>query len=118
VRNTLPLCKQLKNLYRQNRDFQSQNRKIKAELRHLQDEATQRNLQVLVEAAIENDKLVAKETSTTPKKPASTRKKKYAEPIEETLSTRKSVRLSVKMTKSLVRGELHFWELFLFGRVN
>jgi hypothetical protein len=35
----------------------------------------------------------------TPKKPASARKKKSVEPIEETLSTRKSVRLSVKMTK-------------------
>jgi hypothetical protein len=31
VRKALPLCKQLKNIYRQNRDFQSQNRKIKAE---------------------------------------------------------------------------------------
>jgi hypothetical protein len=65
----------------------------------LQDEAAQRNLQVLVEASIENGKPTAKESSTTLKKPASARKKKSAEPIEKTLSTRKSVRLSVKMKK-------------------
>jgi hypothetical protein len=99
ARKDLPLRKQLKNLYRLNKGFQSQNRKIKAELRHLQDEAAQRNLRVLVEATIENNKPVAKESSATPKKLASARKKKSVEPIEETLSTRKSVRLSVKMSK-------------------
>jgi hypothetical protein len=99
VRNSLPLHKQLKNIYRQNIDFQSQNRKIKVELRHLQDQAAQRNLQVLLEVSIKNDKPTAKESSATPKNIVSTRKKKCVEPIEETLSTIKSVRLSVKMTK-------------------
>jgi phage shock protein A len=44
VRKALPLHKQLKNLYRQNRGFQSQNRKLKAEMKHFQDEVAQRNL--------------------------------------------------------------------------
>jgi hypothetical protein len=57
---------------------------------------------VLVEAAIEDDKPTAKESTTTLKKPTSSKKKKSIESIEDTLSTRKSVRLSVKMTKLLV----------------
>jgi hypothetical protein len=99
ARKALPLRKQLKNLYRQNRGFQAQNRKLKAELKHFQDEVTQKNLQVLVEAAIEDDKPVAKESTTILKKPTSAKKKKSTELVEDTLSTRKSVRLSVKMTK-------------------
>ena len=62
-------------------------------------QVAQINLQVLVEAAIEDDKPTAKESSATPKNHVSTRKKKSFEPIEETLSTRKIVRLSVKMKK-------------------
>jgi hypothetical protein len=54
---------------------------------------------VLVEASIEDDKPSDKESTTTLKKFASAKKKKYAESIEDTLSTRKTVRLSVKMTK-------------------
>jgi hypothetical protein len=54
---------------------------------------------VLLEAVIEDDKLVAKESTTILKKPASAKKKKYTELVEDTLSTRKSVRLSVKMKK-------------------
>jgi hypothetical protein len=54
---------------------------------------------VLVEAVIENDKPVAKESTTTLKKPTSAKKKKSTESVEDTLSTMKSVRLSVKMTK-------------------
>jgi hypothetical protein len=54
---------------------------------------------VLVEAAIEDDKPTAKESTTTLKKPTIAKKKKSTESIEDTLSTRKSVRLSVKMTK-------------------
>jgi hypothetical protein len=68
VRKDLPLHKQLKNLYRHNRGFQSQNRKLKAELKHFQDEVAERNLQVLVEASIEDDKPAAKESTTTLKK--------------------------------------------------
>jgi hypothetical protein len=73
--------------------------KLKAELKHFQDEATQNNLQVLVEAAIEDEKLVAKERTTILNNPTSVKKKKSTELVEDTLSTRKSVRLSVKMTK-------------------
>jgi hypothetical protein len=54
---------------------------------------------VLVEAAIENEKPVAKESTTTPKKPVNAKKKKSAVSIEDPPSTRKSMRLSVKMTK-------------------
>jgi hypothetical protein len=99
VRKALPLHKQLKNLYRQNRGFQSQNRKLKVELKHFRDEVAQRNLQVLVEASIGDDKPTAKESTTTLKKPTSAKKKKSTEPTEDTLSTRKGMRLSVKMTK-------------------
>jgi hypothetical protein len=99
ARKALPLHKQLKNLYRQNKGFQSQNRKLKVELKHFQDEVTQRNLQALVEASIEDDKPTAKESTATLKKPANDKKKKSVVPIEDPLSTRKSVRLSVKMKK-------------------
>jgi hypothetical protein len=99
ARRAQPLHRQLKNIYRQNRGFQSQNRKLKAELKHFQDEVAQRNLQVLVEASIEDDKPTAKESTTTLKKPVNAKKKKSAMSIEDPLSTRKSVRLSVKMTK-------------------
>ena len=92
-RRSQPLHRQLKNLYRKNKGFQSQNRKLKDELKHFQDEVAQRNLQVLVEAAIENEKIAAKERTNTLKNLVN------AVPIEDPLSTRKSVRLSVKMTK-------------------
>jgi hypothetical protein len=68
-------------------------------MEHFQDEVTQKNLQVLVEAAIEDEKPIAKERTTILKKPTSDKKKKSTELVEDTLSTRKSVRLSVKMTK-------------------
>ena len=99
ARKALPLHKQLKNPYRQNRVLQAQNRNLKVELKHFQDEVTQKNLQVLVEATIEDDKPVAKESTTILKNPTSAKKKKSIELIGDTLSTRKSVRLSVKMTK-------------------
>jgi phage shock protein A len=99
ARRAQPLHRQLKNLYRQNRGFQSQNRKLKAEMKHVQDEVAQRNLQVLVEAAIEDDKPTTEENTTTPKKPINAKKKKSTVSIEDPLSTRKSMRLSVKMTK-------------------
>ena len=54
---------------------------------------------MLVEAAIEDDKPATKESTTTQKKPVNARKRKSVVPIEYPLSTRKSVRLSVKMTK-------------------
>jgi hypothetical protein len=52
---------------------------------------------VLFEASIEDDKPTTKESTTTLKNLASAKKKKFVESIENTLSTRKSVRLSVKM---------------------
>jgi hypothetical protein len=54
---------------------------------------------VLVEATIEYEKITTKERTTTPKKPVNSKKKKFAVSIEDPLSTRKSMRLSVKMKK-------------------
>jgi hypothetical protein len=54
---------------------------------------------VSVEASIEDNKPVAKESITILKNPTSAKKKKSTELVEDTLSTRKIVRLSVKMTK-------------------
>jgi hypothetical protein len=99
AREALPLRKQLKNIYRHNRGFQVQNMKLKEELKHFQDEVTQKNLQVLVEAAIEDDKQLDNESTTILKKPTSSKKKKSTKLVGDTLSTRKSVRLSAKMTK-------------------
>jgi hypothetical protein len=74
-------------------------RKEETPVKHFRDEVAQRNLQVLVEAVIEDDKPTTKESTTTQKKLVNARKKKSVVPIEGPLSTRKSVRLSVKMTK-------------------
>jgi hypothetical protein len=57
ARRFLPLHRQLKNLYRKNRSFQSQNRKLKEELQPFKDDLAQRNLNVLVQAAIERNPL-------------------------------------------------------------
>jgi hypothetical protein len=99
ARKAQPLHRQLQNLYRQNRGFQSQNRKLKAELQHFQDEVAQRNLQVLVEASIEKETSTVKESTTPLKNPIIVKKKKPVVPNEDPPSTRKSVRLSVKVTK-------------------
>jgi hypothetical protein len=98
-RKAQPLHRQLKNIYRKNIGFQSHNRKLKVELKHFQDEVAQINLQVLIEAAIEDDKPVAKERTSTQRKLVNAKKKKSAMSIEGPLSTRKSMRLSVKMKK-------------------
>ena len=69
ARRALPLHKQLKNLYTKNRDFQSQKRKLKAELKHFKDEVAHRNLNVLVEATIEREEpVVMKSTPAVQKK--------------------------------------------------
>jgi hypothetical protein len=99
ARKAQPLHRQLQNLYRQNRGFQSQNRKLKAELQHFQDEVAQRNLQVLVEASIEKETSAVKEIPAPLKNPVMAKKKKPVVPNEDPPSTRKSVRLSVKVTK-------------------
>jgi hypothetical protein len=57
---------------------------------------------VLVEVSIEDEKPVAKESTTILKKPTSAKKKKSTKLVGDTLSTRKSVRISVKMTKYMV----------------
>jgi hypothetical protein len=99
ARKAQPLHRKLQNLYRQNKGFQSQNRKLKEELQHFQDEVAQRNLQVLVEAAIEKETPTVKESIAPLKKPVIAKRKKSVVPNEDPPSTRKSVRLSVKVTK-------------------
>jgi hypothetical protein len=99
ARKARPLHRQLKNLYTQNRDFQSQNIKLKADLQHFQNEVAQRNLQVLVEVVIEKETLAAKESIAPMKKPITAKRKKHVVPKEDPLSPRKSVRLSVKLMK-------------------
>jgi hypothetical protein len=93
ARRAQPLHRKLKNLYRKNRDFQSQNRKLKAELQQFQDEMAQRNLNVLVEAAIEKEKPVAKESIAPVKKHVTTKGKHVVVPKGSPPSTRRSVRL-------------------------
>jgi uncharacterized protein YfcZ (UPF0381/DUF406 family) len=90
ARRALPLHKQLKNLYRKNRDFQSQNRKLKAELQHFKDEVAQRNLNVLVEAAIEKEKPIVKKSTPAVKKPVTTKGKHVVVPEGSPPSTRRS----------------------------
>jgi dsDNA-specific endonuclease/ATPase MutS2 len=63
ARRAQPLHKKLKNLYKQNRGFQSQNRKLKVELQHFKDELAQRNLNVLVEASIEREEPIKKKST-------------------------------------------------------
>ena len=94
-----PLHRQLQNLYRQNRVFQSRNRKLKEELQHFRDEVAQRNLQVLVEVAIEKETPTVKESIAPLKKPVISKRKKSVVPNEDPPSIRKSVRLTVKVTK-------------------
>ena len=43
----LPLHRQLKNLYRQNRDLQAHFRKLKLDLQHFKEQLAKRNLDVL-----------------------------------------------------------------------
>jgi predicted metalloendopeptidase len=93
ARRAQPLHRQLKNLYRKNKDFQSQNRNLKAELQQFQDEMAQRNLNVLVEAAIEKEKPVAKESIAPVKKHVTAKGKHVVVPKGSPPSTRRSVRL-------------------------
>jgi hypothetical protein len=73
--------------------------KLKVELKHFQDEVAQINLRVLAESSIEDEKPIAKESTTTPNKPINAKKKNSAMSIEDSFSTRKIMRLSVKMKK-------------------
>jgi hypothetical protein len=68
-------------------------------LQHFKDEVAQRNLQVLVEAAIEKETLAVNESTTPLKKPIIAKRKNSIVPNEDPPSIRKSMRLSVKVTK-------------------
>jgi hypothetical protein len=92
-RKAQPLHRQLKNLYRKNRDFQSWNINLKEELKHFQDEMAQRNLHVLVKAAIEKEKPAAKESIDPVKKPTIAKGKKPIVPKGGPPSPRRSVKL-------------------------
>jgi hypothetical protein len=87
------LHKQLNNLYRLNRGFQSQNIKIKSELQQFKDEVAQRNLNVLVEAAIEREEQVVKKSTPAVKKPITTKEKHVFVLERIPPSTRRSARL-------------------------
>jgi hypothetical protein len=50
-RRFLPLDRLLRNLYKKKKDLQSQNIKLKVELYPLKDELSQRNINVLAQAA-------------------------------------------------------------------
>jgi hypothetical protein len=58
-----------------------------------------RKFQVLVEAAIEKETPTTKESIAPLKKPVTAKRKKPVVPKEDPPSTRKSVRLSVRVTK-------------------
>jgi hypothetical protein len=70
ARRSLPLHRKLKTLYRKNISFQSQNRKLKEELQPFKDELAQRNLNVLVQAAIERDEPAVKRSTPTKERDA------------------------------------------------
>jgi hypothetical protein len=55
--------------------LQSQNIKLKAELQQFQDKMAQRNLNVLVEVAIEKENPIAKESIAPMKKPVTAKGK-------------------------------------------
>ena len=76
-RRGLPLHKKLNKLYRLNKGFQYQNRKLKEELQQFKDEVAQRKLSVLVEAAIEREEQIVKKITPTIKNFV-TKKEKHA----------------------------------------
>jgi len=85
ARRALPLHRQLKTLYRKNKSFQSQNRKLKEKLHHFKDELAQRNLNVLVQATIERDESLVKRSIPT--------KENYVSMTEGNYPTTRSARL-------------------------
>ena len=62
-------------------------------MQHFQDEMAQRNLQVLVEVAIEKETPATKESIAPLKQPITAKNKKLVVPKEDPPSPRKSVRL-------------------------
>ena len=86
TRILLPLHRQLKTLYRKNRSIQSQNRNLKEEFHPLKNDLAHRNLNVIVQVAIERDEPAVKRSI-----PA---KEKYASMTEGiSPATRRSARL-------------------------
>jgi hypothetical protein len=69
----LLLHKKIKNLYMKNRGFHSQNRKLKEKLKHFKDEVAQKNLNVLVEVAIEREEPIVNKSTPTVKKTTPTK---------------------------------------------
>jgi hypothetical protein len=90
ARRAQPLHKHLKNIYRKNRDFQSQNKKLKVELQQVKYEVAQRNLNMLVEATIEKEKPVVKKI-TLPVKKLVTTKGKHDDVPKEVLLPQEGV---------------------------
>jgi hypothetical protein len=74
ARRGLPFHKKLNNFYRLNIGFQSHNRKLKAELQHCKDGFVQRNLNLLVEVAIEREEPVVNKNTLAVKKPVTKKK--------------------------------------------
>jgi hypothetical protein len=68
-------------------------------LQHFQDEVAQRNLQVLVEFVIEKETPKVNESTTPLKNHVIAKRKISVAPNKDPPSTRKSVRLSVKVMK-------------------
>jgi hypothetical protein len=87
-RKAQPLHRQLKKLYRKNKYFQSHNKKLKAEMQHLQYEMAQRNLEVLIESSIEQEKPTAKESVVLVKNPTTAKGKHVVLPKGSPPSTR------------------------------
>jgi hypothetical protein len=77
ARRGMPLHKQLNNLYRLNKGFQSQNRKIKAELQQFKGELAERNVNVLIEATIEREEPVVKRSTPAVKKTTPAKEKMF-----------------------------------------
>jgi hypothetical protein len=92
TRRAQPLHKKVKNLYRKNKGFQSQNRKPKVELQHFKDEWAQRNLDVLVEAAIEREEPIVKKNTPAFKNSINTKEKHDVVLEGSPPSTRRSIR--------------------------
>jgi hypothetical protein len=93
ARRAQTLHKNIKNLYRKNRNFQSQKKKPKEELQQFKDDMAQRNLNVLVEVAIEKEKPTVKKITFPVNKPVTTKGKHDDVPKGIPPSTRRSVRL-------------------------
>ena len=78
-------------MYMKNRRFQSQNRKLKEELQHFKDELAHRNLNVLVQAAIERDEPRVKKSTHVVKRSIPAKEKDVAMAEGSSHAIRRSV---------------------------